>query len=263
MTVHDSPGPAPVPPPRAPSAVALTRVQRQAMLAAGREIGECYRVLGKCGLNIVGEVLKGQPPFVEFDHYPADDVFDEETASQYYYHAHRGGEHGHFHTFLRARAMPAGVAPLAYPQATEPWPTGTDAHSHLVAISMDAYGFPIGLFATNRWVTGETWYPAAHVIRMLDRFRIDHAFPSWPVNRWISAMLVLFRPHIEVLLRHRDAMIAAWQRGDPQRDVFEVRALETTGDLPISVDDWIAELRSADESSSAVLRSLAASANEA
>ena len=68
MTVHDSPGPAPVPPPRAPSAVALTRVQRQAMLAAGREIGECYRVLGKCGLNIVGEVLKGQPPFVEFDH---------------------------------------------------------------------------------------------------------------------------------------------------------------------------------------------------
>jgi hypothetical protein len=111
---------------------------------------------------------------------------------------------------------------------------------------MDAYGFPIGLFATNRWVTGETWYPCSDVIGMLDRFAIDHAFPSWPVNRWISAMVVLFRPHIEHLLRHRDRVIDAWQRGRPADDVFENRALEMTGYLPISVDEWLAELSAAE-----------------
>lgn len=216
------------------------------MLEAGAEILECYRVLRKGGLNVVGEVLRDRGEFVEFDHYPADDVFDDETAGQYYYHAHRAGEHGHFHTFLRARGMPEGVAPLDYRQATEPWPAGADAHSHLIAISMDAYGFPIGLFATNRWVTGETWYPCEGVVRMLDRFAIDHAFPSWPVNRWITAMFVLFRPHIELLLRHRDDVIAQWQARDPDRDVFEDRALETTGCLPISVDDWLHELAAAD-----------------
>lgn len=214
------------------------------MLKAGAEILECHRVLRKGGLNVVGEVLKGQREFVEFDHFPADDVFDGETGGQYYYHAHRAAEHGHFHTFLRAVGMPAGVAPLGHARATEAWPTGADAHAHLIAISMDAYGFPIGLFATNRWVTGETWYPGGDVIAMLDRFAIDHAFPSWPVNRWISAMLVLFRPHIEHLLRHRDYVVDAWQRARPTEDVYEDRALEVTGYLPISVEAWLAELSS-------------------
>jgi hypothetical protein len=69
---------------------------------------------------------------------------------------------------------------------------------------MDAYGWPIGLFTTNRWVTNQTWYSAADTIRMLDRFLIDHAYPSWPVNRWISAMFRLFRPQIVELLERRD-----------------------------------------------------------
>lgn len=232
--------------PAPPAARTLPSPQRRAMLEAGAEILECYRVLRKGGLNVVGEVLRGQGPFVEFDHYPTEDVFDDNTGSQYYYHAHRAGEHGHFHTFLRARGMPPGVAPLDDPQATEPWPAGADAHSHLIAISMDAYGFPIGLFATNRWVTGETWYPCEDVVRMLDRFEIDHAYPSWPVNRWITAMFVLFRPHIEMLLRHRDEVIAHWRLRDPARDVFEDRALETTGYLPISVDDWLRDVAAAE-----------------
>ncbi len=130
------------------------------MRAAGQEVFECYRVLEKGGLNVVGEVLKGQGDFVEMEHYPRDDVFDTETHSQYYYHAHRGSdlEHGHFHTFLRAGGMPAGVAPLPN-LGSEPWPQGDDALAHLIGISMDDYGFPIGLFAVNRWVVGDTWYP--------------------------------------------------------------------------------------------------------
>lgn len=224
----------------------LSLARLENMRAAGAEVLECRRVLEKGGLNVVGEVLRGQGDFFEFDHYPADDVFDMETQSQYYYHAHRGaaGEHGHFHTFLRAPGMPAGLAPVPYAGA-EPWPAGDDALSHLVAISMDAYGEPIALFTANRWVTGDAWYAASDVVRMLDSFVIDHANPSWPVNRWISAMLRLFRPQIEALLFERDAAIARWTLAHPGQDVFEDRALEITSQIAIAVDQQIAAVAAA------------------
>ncbi len=208
---------------------------------------ECYRVLRKVGFNIVGEILRDTfnagKPFYELEHYPPDDVYDTQTHAQYYYHAHRSKikEHGHFHTFLRPRGMPAGVSPIDFP-ATDPWPQGNEAVSHLFAIAMDAYGYPTGLFTVNRWVTAEAWYPADQVIRMLDHFIVDHAFPSWPVNRWISAMAVLYRPHIEALLRQRDEVIWESFRKKPGQDIFEDRSLDITSYLPISVDTLIMEL---------------------
>ena len=221
----------------------LFRAQLETMAEAGAEVLECFRVLKKGGLNIVGECLKDQGTFYEFDHYPSGDVYDEETHAQYYYHAHRGiaGEHGHFHTFLRQGAIPEDVKPVPYSGEAK-WPEGSDAVCHLVAISMDVYGFPIGLFSTNRWVTDEVWYAAEDVIAMLDRFEIDHAHPSWPVNRWISAMFVLFRPEIEGLIVHRDASIAAWRAARPGVDVFEDRDLEVTGEVRISVKERIEQL---------------------
>jgi len=77
---------------------------------------------------------------------------------------------------------------------------------------------------------------------MLDRFVIDHAFPSWPLNRWISAMFVLFRPHIEALLKRRDATVWAWAAAHPGEDVFEDRALDITSQMPISVEETLAEV---------------------
>ena len=233
-------------PPRAPSLAGLPRAQLEGMLRAGEEILECYRVLGKAGLNIVGELLKGHGTFYEYDHYPKGDVYDEERCSQYYYHAHRGeqGEHGHFHTFLRAGAIPPDVQPVPY-DGDEPWPLGDEALSHLIAISMEPRGFPIGIFATNRWVTAEAWYRADDVIRMVDRFCIDHAYPSWPTNRWITAMMQLFQPQIAALLRHRDEAVEAWRQSHPGVDVYEDRSLEITGSFTISVDEHLAEVRAA------------------
>jgi hypothetical protein len=224
----------------------LERARLEAMLAAGDEILECYRVLGKGGLNIVGELLKGQGTFYEYDHFPKGDIYDEEFSSQYYYHAHREdqGEHGHFHTFLRAGAIPESAQPVPY-EGEEPWPTGDEALSHLICISMDPRGFPMGMFATNRWVTAEAWYRAADVIHMVDRFRIDHANPSWPTNRWITAMMCLFQPHIAALLTHRDAVVEAWSREHPGIDVYEDRELEITGWLAVSVDEQLAAVRAA------------------
>ncbi len=231
----------------APDISRLPLAQLLAMQRAGLEILECYRVLKKTGMNIVGEMLrdtlnKGEI-FYEFNHYPDDDVYDSETHAQYYYHAHRSevGEHGHFHAFLRPKGMPENVAPITY-LATAPWPQGDEALSHLIAIAMDSYGFPTGLFTTNRWVTAEAWYPAEQVIRMLDRFVIDHAFPSWPVNRWISAMFVLYRPHIEALLKQRDEVVWAWAAAHPGEDVFEDRELDITSQMGISVEDTLSRI---------------------
>ena len=230
------------PPLTPPEAGALSLQERADMLSAGSEIRECLRVLEKVELNVVGEILRGQGEFLELEHYPHDDVRDAQTHSQYYYHAHRenGDEHGHFHTFIRTGELDHPPPLAGRPHAD--WPQGADAIAHLVGISMDDWGYPSGLFATNRWVTGETWYSADCIIDLLSRFEIDHAYPSWPANRWIGAMLRLFQAHIVALLRHRDATIAVWQRAHPDQDVLEERRLEITGYLPISVDAWIRQL---------------------
>ena len=214
----------------------------EVMAAAGAEVHEVYRLLGKSGDNVVGEVLRGQGDFYEWDHYPKGDVYDPETHCQYYYHAHpaelRGGEHGHFHTFLRPKGMPPGIEPAPLADYA-PTAGDNDALSHLIAISMDEFGYPIRLFSTNRWVTGEVWYAAADVIAMLDRFHMDLAYPSLPANLWITAMLRLFRPEIEELIDKRDRAVTAWQRRNPDASAFEDRDLEITAFLDISVETQI------------------------
>ncbi len=218
---------------------ALSTEQLNTMLLAGAQIKNCYRLLIKNESygNVVREVLRDQGQFIEFDHYPKGDVHDGETHCQYFYHAHRGinGENGHFHTFLRAKGMPENVAAAPYDGDTE-WPTGEDALSHIIAISMDPKGYPIGLFSTNRWVTGETFYPATDVIRMLDKFEMDLLYPSWPVNIWITSTMRLFRPQIEQLLKQRDEAIDAWRSKHPEKDVYEDRDLEVTSQELVDVD---------------------------
>ena len=219
------------------------------MAKAGNQILECYRVLQKSDANVVGEVLKGHGEFYEWDHYPPGDSYDIETHSQYYYHAHPpegragkyGPENGHFHTFLRPKGMPGSAKPAPVPDYQKP-KDKNDALTHFVGISMDRAGFPIRLFTTNRWVTGEVWYTAKTVISMLDRFWMDTAHPSWPVSIWITAMARLYRPDIESLLLQRDKTVEDWQRDHPNGNVFEDRDLEITSILEISVDDRIKQL---------------------
>jgi len=225
-----------------------TRAELEAMQSAGERIANCYRLLQKHEEygNVVREVLKDQGTFYEFEHYPSGDVQDTETYGQYFYHAHRGinDENGHFHTFLRAGGMPGGVKPIEY-QGEAEWPLGSEALSHLIAISMDKRGYPIGLFTTNRWVTGEAWYRAEDVLTMLDHFDMDLLYPSWPVNIWISAMMQLFKPQIEYLLLERDAAINQWQANKPQVDVYEDRDLEVTSQLLVDVDAQVKAINQA------------------
>jgi hypothetical protein len=216
----------------------LPRAELERMAAAGREIAECEAVLAKTGDTVVGELLRGQP-FFEWDHYPAGEVYDAETHALYYYHSHPQderdpGEHGHFHTFLKAAELPGEIRPLPAPSASPSKPE-RDGFAHLVAIAMDAQSRPYRLFATNRWVTGESWYRAKDVIALADRFRIGHARPSWPANRWITAMLLLFRPQVAWLLAERDRVLGAWSKAHRGAEAAEDRRLEILSSLSVSV----------------------------
>lgn len=224
----------------------LERSALEAMAEAAAQVTEVHRVLAKTGDNVVGELLRGCGTFYEWDHYPKGDVYDHETHGQYYYHAHPAGqrfadEHGHFHTFLRPGGMPPGTRPAPVPNQQPP-SAPEDALSHLVAIAMDSRGLPVRLFTVNRWVTGETWYGAEDVVRMLPRFAIDHARPSWPVNRWITGLLALYRPFIGVLLRQRDQAVQCWQRDRNPPDVYEDRRLEVTSYLDIDLREDVRRL---------------------
>src|SRR5208282_3016321 len=217
----------------------LSRAALTAMAAAGQELADLNRVLNKTADNVVGLLLEGAGAFYEWTHYPPGDVYDFASGAQYYYHAHpkeeRPVEHGHFHTFLRPRGMPKGIKPALVRGYVAP-EDANDALSHLVAVAMSDKGQPFQLFTTNRWVTGETWYAARDVIAMLDRFAVELVRPSFAVNRWITALVRLFRPQIEALVLERDRVIALWQRRNAKLDVFEARRLAVTSKTDISLE---------------------------
>lgn len=239
------------------------------MAESGRALADCARAMAAAGSTPLAEALRGAGEIYEWRHYPEGDVYDPQSHAQYFYHAHPAGEraavdgvpmeggeeHGHFHLFLRARGMPPGVSPLVMPEfavannpaapkaplipsapqtaegeAADPW-------SHLVAIAMDASGAPLRFFTTNRWVTGETWYPAADVARMLDRFVPGAAGTTTLLDRWIAAMLGLYKPQLCELLAKRDAAVMDWRRRRRAKvHVLEDRRLEVTSTLPIDIE---------------------------
>jgi hypothetical protein len=201
-----------------------------AMLEAGERVRECQRVLARTGATVVTEALNGDKLEDNWSHYPRGDVFDQQSGSQFYFHAHRDvtGEVGHFHTFLRTSDIGGGEV----------------SAMHLVAISMNRLGQAQTLFTTNRWVTGESWQPAERVTEALPGFEIDHAAPSWPLNIWITSMLRLFRFEIDWLLCKRDIEIDSHvSSGRALEEVLNDRTLEICAALPISVDRRINLLR--------------------
>jgi hypothetical protein len=137
---------------------------------------------------------------------------------------------------VRPKQLFPEIAPLAVPDNA-----GDEAGwvAHLVGISTDPSGRVIRLFTTNRWVTGEVWYDADSAIRMLDRFAMTKGAPSPELNRWVSAVVRMFRPQIEDLLRARDARLAQFRAAHPDSDALEDRSLQVTSELPV---DFLAQI---------------------
>ncbi|MBV8122166.1 MAG: hypothetical protein JO081_19775 [Alphaproteobacteria bacterium] len=236
----------------------MSAAEIAAMRAAATVIEATRAGFASNDSGILAEVGADAERLAEWQHYPAGDVYDGCSHAQYFYHSHpptqRGPrEHGHFHTFLRAEGMPFGVTPLVLPEAAiadaPPSPPQAaplkrghrDEVSHLVAIALSVRGEPIRLFTTNRWVTGETWYCADDVIRMLDCFTLEAADGPVPVNRWVGAIMRLFRPQIVYLLRLRDEAVMSWRRRR-RTNVFEDVRLEVTSSFDIDLDSQFALL---------------------
>jgi hypothetical protein len=222
--------------------------------SAAAVIRECRRILAKHGSDIAREAA-GSGGCVPWRHYPDGDAYDPASHAQYFYHCHPAPdeprEHGHFHLFLRAEGMPNGALPLLLPEAAianlpsppQAAPTkrgARDEVSHLIAIGVDAAGEPVRLFTTNRWVTGETWYRADDVIRMLDCFVLDAAEPGGVVNLWLAAMVRLYQPEIAMLLRKRDEAVMDPRRRRRRVEIFEDPNLEVTSSLAIDLDQRLA-----------------------
>ncbi len=241
---------------------------RERETGAAETLRECRRELIACGSTILRELTAGDAHTPEWRRYPSGEVYDAATHAQFFYHrhpapvgAHPAGlvEHGHFHLFLRAEGMPTGIAPLVVPAlaiANAPVPPQSaplrygarDEVAHLVAVAIDMRGEPIRLFTTNRWVTGETWYGADDMIRMLDRFELRTEAPSPLLNRWLGALVRLFIPEITVLLRNRDKAVQEWQwRWGRRGHVFEDTRLEITSSFDIDLTARLALVEHATE----------------
>jgi hypothetical protein len=236
------------------SSEGLRAAELERMVEAAEIMRACRRELkGKPG-GIIAEVADGAAAFEDWRHYPEGEVYDLESHAQYFYHRHpaavRGaGEHGHFHTFLRAEGMPDAV-PLLLPEIAvvgtpAPAPQGAPLQRgsrsevcHLIAIAVDQRGEPVRLFTTNRWVTGETWYRAEDVIPSLDRFTIARGALC---DRWLGAMFALFRREIAQLLRQRDETAMGWRRRR-RAHVFEDPRLEICSNIAIDLDAQLARI---------------------
>ena len=243
---------------------------------AAATIREVRRILSERGSSIAAEVLAGAAAPEAWRRYPEGEVYDPASHAQYFFHSHpaarlpapRGGrrrpaaapapraEFGHFHLFLRAEGMPRGLGPMLLPEtvianiATPPQAAPlrrgrSDRVAHLVAVAVDAAGEPIRLFTTNRWVTGETWYRGEDVVRMLDRFALSAASGPALLNRWLGALVRLYRDEIAALLDERDAAIGEWRwrwRPDRYGSVFEDQRLEITSYRDIDLAARLAEV---------------------
>lgn len=179
-----------------------------------------------------------------WQHYPDNDARDEHTKSRWYYHVHAPGnrdpdEHGHFHLFLHRTQLKDGTTPVVIP------PEGEDAKAHVthvIGLSIANSGIPRAWFATNRFVTNEFLYSADDMIEHLDLYNVDNTKEDDLVNRFVTAMVALYREEIADLLRQRDARQAELvaEHGDI---AYEPKSrVEVLAQIPIDLDEKIGSL---------------------
>ncbi|MET3924233.1 hypothetical protein [Devosia sp. 2618] len=185
----------------------------EATLRAAQEALFCEAVLAKTGDNVLLDTLRGAPSIAAWQHFPEGDVYDPASGAQWYYHCHDPSsdarEHGHFHCFLRPDGPKGPI-------------------HHLIAIGVDPYGKLVRLFTVNQWVVGDQWADADTTIALLDKFNAHLARPSYLVNRWLTAIIGLYRDEIAELIRARDERLDSYPH---DIEVRQDRSLEVTSEL--------------------------------
>lgn len=193
------------------TALRLVAVQRR--LAAG-------------GLGLARAAMAGAATLEPLRHHPERDVVDAGRGQRFYYHAHGShrcpaDEHGHFHLFQH---------------------DADGGFVHLAGLSLDARGWPLRWFTTNRWVTGERWAAAAEAIAAIDGFAPRTHGRLAPVADWLGAMVHLYRPTLAALLRRRDRVVARRLARASAGTVFEDRRLDVVTERRIDLGARLAHL---------------------
>lgn len=147
-------------------------------------------------------------------HYPQKDFVDLYSGTQCYYHCHRGDvEHGHVHLFRR------------------PIPDGPI--SHLIAISLDNRGLPVGLFTVNRWVSADHWLSAGKTLKLLNGVTLRSSGCDPHLSLWLIYFLRFYRKLISELLWERDRYLV--QNSGGLHQMLEDQNLEILSSRTI---DW-------------------------
>lgn len=207
---------------------------------------ELDSALRASSINLI-DVLTDMPsaqrfeiPIDEARHFPADDVFDPATGSQYFLHRHAAGlapASVHIHFFQR------WTPPELQLQGSKKITT------HLAALELNARGQPHAWFVVNQWVVGDYWQPADDTIRLFRNWKISAPDEgrgkdiSALCHQWLAAYLKLnLVSIIYPLLRKRDEVLDKLIDAFPGENVLEDRAHEVLGhklvEFNSQMDGW-------------------------
>lgn len=171
------------------------------------------------GSGLAAAALAGARRLDPLRHYPRGDVIDHAHRTGFFYHAHASArrpaaEHGHFHLFT-------------YTRVAQQW-----RHTHLVALSLDAFGVPLRWFTVNDWVTGGRWRAADTLLAPLQRFEVATSGRLAPVAAWLTAMVRMYSSLIATLLHERDRLLCMpLDRSDRGVEVVTQRRIDLLRDL--------------------------------
>ena len=157
---------------------------------AAQELANIQMRYAESGRTLNEAALGGARDFIEWHHYPSNDLVDQQSGYEFYYHAHSAeempqGEHGHFHVIKRDE----------------------NVFHHLIGIALNQQGLPVRLFTTNQWVTGEDMVNSKLAIKTLREFQMVVKGRMAPVSKWVGSLIQLFALEIEGLILGRDQKI--------------------------------------------------------
>ncbi|GDX65869.1 hypothetical protein LBMAG36_09360 [Chlorobiota bacterium] len=148
------------------------------------DAGNVLLALQKQKKNVISLVLQGRKFKRNVDHhYPhPKGVHDENSGYRVFFHGHRNGEYGHFHTFI--------YHPKGY--------------THLLMISLDKSGMPIMMSTLNQWVTNDVHLDEQEMIEAYSNFSMDPGlFPDKRSYYFLSYLLKGYKTEIITLMKER------------------------------------------------------------
>ncbi len=155
------------------------------------DAGNVLLALQKQKKNVISLVLKGRKFKRNVDHhYPhPKGVHDESSGYRVFFHGHRNGEYGHFHTFI--------YHPKGY--------------THLLMISLDKSGMPIMMSTLNQWVTNDVHLDEQEMIEAYSNFSMDPGlFPDKRSYYFLSYLLKGYKTEIITLMKERTLALRSY-----------------------------------------------------